>query len=125
MPDRKIGVVIDGATGRLGTTQHLRALLAIRAEGGLPLLQFALTELWEAKSEAQKLIPASALSAMGGVEGALARHADGVLLRLLPAQRAAARRILGKLITVEGTRARRSQSEIFSTSSGVMLPLLT
>ena len=37
MPERKIGVVIDGATGRLGTTQHLRALLAIRGEGGLPL----------------------------------------------------------------------------------------
>jgi predicted dehydrogenase len=37
MPDRKIGIVIDGATGRLGTTQHLKALLAIRAEGGLPL----------------------------------------------------------------------------------------
>jgi predicted dehydrogenase len=37
MPTRTIGIVIDGATGRLGTTQHLRALLAIRAEGGLPL----------------------------------------------------------------------------------------
>jgi len=37
MPDRKIGVVIDGATGRLGTTQHLRALLEIRREGGLSL----------------------------------------------------------------------------------------
>jgi predicted dehydrogenase len=37
MPTRTIGVVIEGATGRLGTTQHLRALLAIRAEGGLPL----------------------------------------------------------------------------------------
>ena len=37
MPTRSIGIVIDGATGRLGTTQHLRALLAIRAEGGLPL----------------------------------------------------------------------------------------
>src|SRR5260370_10405182 len=37
MPIRKIGIVVDGATGRLGTTQHLRALLAIRAEGGLPL----------------------------------------------------------------------------------------
>jgi predicted dehydrogenase len=37
MPERKIGIVIDGATGRLGTTQHLRALLAIRGEGGLPL----------------------------------------------------------------------------------------
>ena len=32
-----IRIVIDGATGRLGTTQHLKALLAIRAEGGLPL----------------------------------------------------------------------------------------
>ena len=37
MPDRKIGVVIDGATGRLGSTQHLRALLDIRREGGLSL----------------------------------------------------------------------------------------
>lgn len=37
MASRTIGVVIDGATGRLGTTQHLKALLAIRAEGGLPL----------------------------------------------------------------------------------------
>ena len=37
MAARTIGIVIDGATGRLGTTQHLRALLAMRAEGGLPL----------------------------------------------------------------------------------------
>ncbi len=37
MADRTIGVIIDGATGRLGTTQHLRALLAMRAEGGLRL----------------------------------------------------------------------------------------
>ncbi len=32
-----IGVIINGATGRMGTTQHLRNLMAIRAEGGLPL----------------------------------------------------------------------------------------
>jgi predicted dehydrogenase len=37
MAARTIGVAIDGATGRLGTTQHLKALLAIRSEGGLPL----------------------------------------------------------------------------------------
>jgi predicted dehydrogenase len=37
MSVRSIGVAIDGATGRLGTTQHLKALLAIRGEGGLPL----------------------------------------------------------------------------------------
>jgi len=37
MAIRTIGVAIDGATGRLGTTQHLKALLAIRGEGGLTL----------------------------------------------------------------------------------------
>ena len=37
MPTRTIGIIIDGATGRLGTTQHLRALLAIAGEGGLRL----------------------------------------------------------------------------------------
>jgi predicted dehydrogenase len=37
MATRTIGIVIDGATGRLGTTQHLKALLAIRSEGGLAL----------------------------------------------------------------------------------------
>src|SRR6266581_3053039 len=37
MTARTIGIVIDGATGRLGTTQHLRALLAMRSEGGLLL----------------------------------------------------------------------------------------
>ena len=37
MTTRTIGIVIDGATGRLGTTQHLRALLQIRSEGGLAL----------------------------------------------------------------------------------------
>ena len=37
MASRTIGIVTDGATGRLGTTQHLRALLAMRGEGGLPL----------------------------------------------------------------------------------------
>ena len=37
MAIRPIGIVLDGATGRLGSTQHLRALTAIRGEGGLPL----------------------------------------------------------------------------------------
>jgi predicted dehydrogenase len=37
MATRSMGIVIEGATGRLGSTQHLRSLMAIRAEGGLPL----------------------------------------------------------------------------------------
>ena len=34
---RRIGVIINGATGRMGATQHVANLLAIAAEGGQPL----------------------------------------------------------------------------------------
>jgi predicted dehydrogenase len=37
MAERRIGVIINGATGRMGTTQHMANLLAIAAEGGLLL----------------------------------------------------------------------------------------
>jgi predicted dehydrogenase len=37
MGTEKINIVVEGATGRLGGHQHLRALLDIRREGGLPL----------------------------------------------------------------------------------------
>ncbi len=37
MAEQRIGIIINGATGRMGTTQHMANLLAIAAEGGLPL----------------------------------------------------------------------------------------
>jgi predicted dehydrogenase len=37
MADRRIGIILNGATGRMGTTQHVPNLLAIAAEGGLKL----------------------------------------------------------------------------------------
>ena len=37
MSDRRIGVIINGATGRMGTTQHMANLLAIASDGGLEL----------------------------------------------------------------------------------------
>ena len=37
MSDHRIGVIINGATGRMGTTQHMANLLALAAEGGLAL----------------------------------------------------------------------------------------
>jgi len=37
MSERRIGVIINGATGRMGTTQHMSNLLAIASEGGLQL----------------------------------------------------------------------------------------
>lgn len=83
-------------------------------KSALPLLQFALAELWEARDRESQSIPQAALASIGGVEGALARHGDAVLARLLPAQRRTARRILLRLLTPEGLRARRADAELLA-----------
>ncbi|HEY8206615.1 MAG TPA: bifunctional serine/threonine-protein kinase/formylglycine-generating enzyme family protein [Myxococcaceae bacterium] len=85
---------------------------AERAGGGLPLLQFALAELWEARDAGTRTITAGSVEAIGGVGGALARHAESVLRALLPEQRTAARAVLLRLVTAEGTRARRLEVEL-------------
>lgn len=89
---------------------------ASQSDGSLPLLQFTLSLLWESREPERRIIPAAALAAIGGVGGALARHADAVYERLSSRQQAAARRILGQLITVEGTRARRKRDELIGGS---------
>jgi formylglycine-generating enzyme required for sulfatase activity len=110
--------VIAGPARRKGFQFESEALVdtlveaASRSAGGLPLLQFAMAELWEARDEAARRIPASALDAIGGVDGALARHADGVLAGLFPDQRRAARRLLMALVTREGTSRRRTGVEL-------------
>ena len=38
MAQQRLGIIMNGVTGRMGTNQHLiRSLLAIRAEGGVRL----------------------------------------------------------------------------------------
>jgi hypothetical protein len=81
-----------------------------RAAGGLLLLQLTLAELWERRDRQRRVIPAEALVAMGGMEGAMARHADGVLKGFQPGQRAEARRLLLKLVLEKGTPAQRTQT---------------
>ncbi|GEN07579.1 Serine/threonine protein kinase [Myxococcus fulvus] len=88
------------------------ALVTAAAEGGLPLLQFALAELWEARDTKTQHITQAALDSMGGVAGALARHADAAVERLLPDQRVAARGVLLRLVTADGTRARKTDREL-------------
>ncbi len=85
-----------------------------RAEGGLPLLQFALAQLWERRDVSRGLILASSLQAMGGVEGALSGYTQTVLMRMLPEQVAAARRMLVHLVRSDGTRICRSEKELVS-----------
>jgi serine/threonine protein kinase/formylglycine-generating enzyme required for sulfatase activity len=105
-PARKMGVAFESEA-------LVDALVAstARAEGGLPLLQFALAELWEARGGGDR-ITAESLERIGGVEGALARHADHVLAALPGDQKAAARRMLRGLVTEQRTRARRPEGEL-------------
>ncbi len=87
-------------------------LVKAGSRGSLPLLQFALAELWEIRDKATAVITAADLAKVGGVTGALARHGDGALAQLLPAQRRAGRRVLMRLVTLEDTRASLSEEEI-------------
>jgi eukaryotic-like serine/threonine-protein kinase len=80
--------------------------------GGLPLLQFALQKLWEGRDVEGKLIPASALKEMGGVDGALSLHADELLTRLGPRSTGNVRKLFLQLISAEGTRIRRTGPEL-------------
>jgi serine/threonine protein kinase/formylglycine-generating enzyme required for sulfatase activity len=96
---------------------------AARAEGSLPLLQFALAELWEAKPPGEHVITARSLSQIGGVDGALARHADHVIDSLPAAHQAAARRILCSLVTLQRTRARKTDQELTAGDPGARAAL--
>jgi WD40 repeat protein/serine/threonine protein kinase len=70
----------------------------------LPLLQFAGQMLWERRDRTGRLLTCAGYEAMGGVAGALARHADGVLAGLRPPEVRLARTMLLRLVTPEGTR---------------------
>ena len=91
---------------------------AAAAEGGLPLLQFALAELWQARDRERNVVTQASLDGLGGVAGALSSHADAVLAALPPPERAAARRIATRLVTLKGTRARRGEPELVQGDAG-------
>ena len=70
----------------------------------LPLLQFAARRLWELRNEETKTLLRASYVEMGGVAGALATQADGVLESMAPQQLLAAKRILLRLVTPQRTR---------------------
>lgn len=84
--------------------------------GALPLLQYALTELFERREGLQMRLGAYQKS--GGVLGALARRAEDLHAEMTPAQQEAARQIFLRLVTLgegtEDTRRRVRWSEIIS-----------
>ena len=72
----------------------------VRGEiAALPLLQFALGLMWERRDTRQRTLLRSAYSSIGGVAGALARHADRILEELAEAEVRLARQLLLRLVT--------------------------
>jgi formylglycine-generating enzyme required for sulfatase activity len=78
----------------------------------LPLLSFALTELWSARDASRRVIPEDALRRSGGAVAALARHGDLLLATLREDERVEARRILLALVTAASTRARKTSEDL-------------
>jgi len=86
--------IVDDMIKHLATTQ-----------GALPLLQFAASKLWDGRDAARHLLTKSAYEAIGGVAGALASHANGVVEKLPPQTQPLLRAIFLRLVTPERTRA--------------------
>ncbi len=66
--------------------------------GHLPLLEFALTTLWQQWTETGGPLTHTAYEAIGGVEGALAQYADRVYTELSKTEQEQARRIFVQLV---------------------------
>jgi hypothetical protein len=80
--------------------------------GALPLLQFAAGKLWDGRDVARKRLTQRAYEELGGVEGALASHANAVLSGLEPQEQTLVRAIFLHLVTPERTRAIASVNEL-------------
>jgi WD40 repeat protein len=83
--------------------------------GNLPLLEFALTLLWERQE--RRMLTHAAYEALGGVTGALAGHAEQVYLDEFPeSERESARRVFVQLVqpgeTTEPTRRVAHRTEL-------------
>lgn len=72
---------------------------------GMPLIEFALSQLWKERDMEARMIRRSSLRSMGGIEGALERHAEATFLALSAPDAEIARRTLLLLTTAQGTRA--------------------
>ena len=82
--------------------------------GNLPLLEFALTELW--KKQRQRTLTHQAYAEIGGVAKALANHAETVYAKLNEAQQKQAQRIFLQLVHpgegTEDTRRLATRGEV-------------
>jgi hypothetical protein len=110
---------IERPAARVGVALEAELLAAIIKDvgeqpGALPLLQFALTELFERREG--RVLTLAAYRASGGVRGALTRRAETIYAALDEPARENARQLFLRLVTlgegVEDTRRRTLRAEL-------------
>ena len=106
-PARAVGVALASETC---VEILIRAMS--RSRGALPLVELVFAELWEARDTGAAAITAASLDKIGGLESALARHAEEVILGMTAVNRAAARSILTRLVGPQGTPIVRFEQEL-------------
>jgi eukaryotic-like serine/threonine-protein kinase len=114
------GQVLDAALESYGYSledaalrEELRGSIA-RSADAMPLVEFALSELWRTRDRQKKQITWAGWKQLGGIAGALEQHAEATLY---PAGRAALddaapKRVLLALTTPSGARAARPLSAL-------------
>jgi len=84
--------------------------------GNLPLLQFACRTLWDGRDATRRRLLRATYRDMGGLAGALARHADHALTELSPEEHRTARQLLLHLV-VGTTRRSVPRDQLVSGTS--------
>jgi len=116
-PARAVGLALEKGLADVIAQEALEATPQGAPGTILPLLEFALTGLWERREE--ELLTHAAYQAIGGVTGGLTQWADGILSRLDEEQRQLARRVLTDLVhlgdesrNIPDSRRRRTLDEL-------------
>lgn len=119
MNPQELERAITGPAESVGVTIEPGVVAAIASDmsgqpGGLPLMQYALTELFDQRTGST--IAADAYHDLGGVAGALARRAESIYEALTPDERDGAREAFLRLVTLgdgsADTRRRALVSEV-------------
>ena len=82
--------------------------------GALPLLAFTAARLWDERDRDHRLLTRAAYDNIGGVHGALARHAEATVAAIGSGRLPIVREIFRNLVTAQGTRVTREVEELLS-----------
>lgn len=124
LSDDELEQVIIGPLEPLGMGADADLIATIIADvrqepGALPLLQYALTEVFERRNGARLTL--AAYRSSGGVSGAIAKRAEDVFTRLSENRQLVAKQVFLRLVTLgegnEDTRRRALYSEIWTLNT--------